>query len=282
MDADDDGDDPAATGGRDEVDDAAATETTGGRDEVDDAAATETTTPDDHRGPPNRRALAFVVVPLIGLFIASQLGDALGPGLVPDPDEPGSGNPLLLLLLSPRLRWQVAVVNYLNPVVFLLVGTLRLLAADPPFYLLGYWYGDSAVRWMERQAPGSAKILRRSEKYYGKAAYPLVAIAPNNLICLLAGSSRMRPAVFFALNVGGTLVRLWLVIQFGKAFEDQIDAVLDWIGRYRWWLVGLSSAVIGTLVWRQARSGTGELGQLRELEHEIEREREQERDQGET
>lgn len=226
------------------------------------------------RGAPSRRALAFVVVPLIGLVIASQVGDALGPGLVPDPDT-GGGNPVLLLLLSPRIRWQVAVVNFIDPVTFFVLGTLRLLAADPPFYLLGYWYGDTAVRWMERRAPGSARFLERAERYYGKAAYPLVAIAPNNLICLLAGSSRMRPAAFFTLNIGGTLVRLWLVVQFGQAFEDQIDAVLGWIREYRWWLVGLSTLVVVGLSSRQLRSGTGEISQLRELEHEVEREREE-------
>ena len=239
----------------------------GGHAEGDAAAA-------PGQGAPSRRALAFVVVPLIGLVIASQVGDALGPGLVPDPDT-GGGNPILLLLLSPRLRWQVAVVNYVNPAVFFLIGTLRLLAADPPFYLLGYWYGDTAVRWMERRAPGSARFLKQSERYYGKAAYPLVAIAPNNLICLLAGSSRMRPAAFFALNIGGTVVRLWLVVQFGKAFEDQIDAVLSWIREYRWWLVGFSTLVVVVLSLRQLRSGTGEISQLRELEHEIEREHEE-------
>lgn|GEM_PF-390676 len=241
-------------------------------------------------GPPSRKALAFVVVPLIGLVIASQLGDVLGPGLVPTPVngvldpitrtlqalglmERSSGTglgPIILLLLSPRLRWQVAVVNYVDPLPFFLLGTLRMLAADPPFYLLGRWYGDNAIAWAERRSPMIGRFMRDSESLFRYAAYPLVAIAPNNFICLLAGSSRMRPAIFFTLNIGGTLVRLWLVLQFGEAFSDQIDVVLTWVSSYRFWLMGLSAVVVGGLMLKEARSGTGELAQLRSLEDELE------------
>lgn len=224
-------------------------------------------------GAPSRRALTFVVVPLIILWVMARIADATFAQLVPSDTQ--DGNPYLLLALSPLLRYQVLVVNDVNPVAFFVIGSVRLLVADPPFYLLGYWYGDSAVRWMERQSPGTARFLRRSERFYGKAAYPLVAIAPNNLICLLAGASRMRPLVFFALNIGGTAVRLLLVIQFGQAFADQIDVVQDFIGRYRWWILGISFTAVGVMVGSQARSGTGEIAQLRQLEDELDREHEE-------
>jgi len=260
--------------------------------EADPGAGPETDVDPEARpsGPPSRKALAFVVVPLIGLVIASQLGDILGPGLVPRPlsgvvesvarslqalglmdrtEDTGLG-PLLLLVLSPRLRWQVAVVNYVDPLPFFVLGTLRMLAADPPFYLLGRWYGDNAIEWAERRAPLMGRFLRDGESMFRYAAYPLVAIAPNNFICLLAGSSRMRPAVFFTLNIGGTVVRLWLVLQFGQAFADQIDVVLRWVATYRWYLIGLSALLVGGAALKQARSGTGELAQLRSLEDELE------------
>jgi membrane protein DedA with SNARE-associated domain len=221
-------------------------------------------------GAPSRRALTLVVVPLIILWIMARIADATFAQLVPSDTQ--DGNPYLLLVLSPLLRYQVLVVNDVNPVAFFFIGTIRLLLADPPFYLLGRWYGDSAVRWMERQSPGTARFLRRSEGVYGKAAYPLVAIAPNNLICLLAGSSKMRPLTFFVLNISGTMVRLLLIIQFGEAFADQIDVVQDFIGRYRWWIMGISVAAVGAMILSQARSGTGEIAQLRQLEDELERE----------
>mgnify|MGYP006193657243 CR=1 FL=1 len=36
------------------------------------------------------------------------------------------------------------------------------------------------------------------ERWFGKAAYPLVFIAPNNFICLFAGAAGMRIGWFFA------------------------------------------------------------------------------------
>lgn len=226
----------------------------------------------DERPTPPRHSLAWLLAPVGVLLVLSWLGDAIGPGLTPDPNEPGSGNPELLLVLSPRLRWQVAAVNYVDIWVFFVLATVRLLAADPPFYLLGRWHGEAALDWAERKSPATGAMLRDSERFYGKLVYPLVAIAPNNLFCLLAGASRMRPGTFFALNIGGTLVRLWLVVRFGEAFADEIDSVLGWVGRNRWLLVGISTVAVIALSAFQSRSGTGDLGQLRELSHELDEE----------
>jgi membrane protein DedA with SNARE-associated domain len=217
-----------------------------------------TAAPIRHRGAPSRRALTFVVVPLIALVVASWVGDALAPTLAVE-------HPLVLLVLSPRMRNQVLVVNQIPVLVFFAVATLRLLAADPPFFFLGRWYGDSAVAWVARQSPRTAELVTGSERTWRGVLYPLVAIAPNNVVCLLAGSMGMRPLVFMVLNVAGTLGRLTLIVLFGAAFEEQINWVLELIGEYRWWLVALSTLVVAIFAWRGARAGGGELGQLRRL-----------------
>lgn len=227
------------------------------------------------RGAPNRRALALVVGPIVALLVASNLGNALAPGLLPVPGEPDrTSNPLLLLALTPQIRNQIGVVNYIEPWMFLLVGSLRLLAADPFFFLLGRWYGDAAIHWMERRSANAGNMLREVERLFSKASYVLVVIAPNNLVCLLAGAARMRPAVFWTLNVIGTVGRLLLIIWFGELLEDQIDAVLGFIGDYRPWVLAASVIVVLVLVLRQARQGTGEIGQLRRLREGLEHDRE--------
>lgn len=227
----------------------------------------------------SRIRLRWLLAPLGVLVVLSWVGDAIGPGLTPDPNDPGSGNPILLLLLSPRLRWQVAAVNYLDPWLFFLLATLRLLAADPPFYLLGRWHGEAAVEWAERRSPATGALLRDSERFYGKLVYPAVAIAPNNLFCMLAGASKMRPATFAVLNVGGTLVRLYLVLRFGETFEEEIASVLGWVGRHRWWLVAASTVGVVVISTLQSRSGTGDIGQLQELGHELEAEESADREE---
>ena len=78
-------------------------------------------------------------------------------------------------------------------------ATLRLTLSDPLFYLLGYWYGDAALVWMERRSPArGASMLRAVERWFGKASYPLVFLAPNNYICLFAGAAGMPLPVFLA------------------------------------------------------------------------------------
>jgi membrane protein DedA with SNARE-associated domain len=221
-------------------------------------------------GPPSRRALTFVVAPLIALWLMARTGDVMAATLLPTADEPDRGNPYLLLVLSPSLRYQVGVVNYVDPILFFALAFVRLLVADPPFYLLGRWYGDRVLQWMERRSPTTGGVLRDAEGLYGKLVWPLVAVMPNNFVCALAGSSGMPPVAFFTLNMGGTLVRLWLIVQFGERFQDQIDVVLNFIGDNRWWFVGASAIVVGAMAFSQARSGSGEVAQLRRLGHELE------------
>lgn len=207
--------------------------------------------------------LVAIIVPLIVLVIAAQIGDAMFPTLVND-------HPLVLNLLNARNRNLIATVNNLDPTVYFVVGGLRLLVSDPLFYLLGWFYGDAAVRWLERRSVTARRYARDFERLFAKAAYPLVFIAPNNPICLLAGSSGMRPAVFFTLNVLGTITRLWLILLVGESLEAPIDWVLDLIKEYRWYLLAVTVTIVVITSLRELRTGTSELQQLRELERELE------------
>jgi membrane protein DedA with SNARE-associated domain len=220
------------------------------------------------RTAPSRRTLALIVVPLIGLVIAAQIGDALAPSLLPDENGEG-GNPLLLIVLNSRNRWLIGVVNHISLFWYYVIGTARALVSDPLFYLLGFWYGDSAVRWMERRTPTFGGLMRSLEKAFRRWGYPLVFIAPNNWICLLAGSAGMNPALFLVLNVSGTIARLVLIMFLGEAFETPINWVLGFISEYRVPLLILSVTVVGLTVWNESRKGTSEIEQLRRLEHEL-------------
>jgi membrane protein DedA with SNARE-associated domain len=222
------------------------------------------------RTPPSRWVLAAIVVPLIGLVIAAQVGDALAPTLV-------DTHPLVLIVLNARNRNLILVVNQIEPVwLFFVVGGLRLLVSDPLFYLLGWFYGDAAVRWLERRSVTARRYARDFERFFHKASYPLVFLAPNNPICLLAGSSGMRPAVFFALNISGTIARLWLILVLGETFEKPIDWVLDFIKEYRWYLLAVTVSIVAFTAWRESKTGSSELQQLRDLERELDAEEHEE------
>ncbi len=199
-----------------------------------------------------------LIVPLIGLVIAAQVGDAFAPTLV-------DRHPLLLMTLNARNRNLILVVNQVDLFWFFVVGTFRLMLSDPLFYLLGYFYGDSAIAWMERRSTTFGRWARQFEDLFRKASYALVVIAPNNPICLLAGAAGMRPVVFFTLNFVGTIGRLILIVWLGETFEAPIDWVLDFIQDYRWYLLAITVSIVAVTVIRELRQGTSEVGQLKQL-----------------
>jgi len=207
--------------------------------------------------------LLLIIAPIIGLVIASNIGDALAPSLV-------TRHPLLLIALNARNRNLVLVTNQLDPVPYYVVGTLRLLLSDPLFYVLGFLYGDAAVTWMERKAPTYGRVMRTAERFFATAAYPLVFIAPNNYICLFAGAAGMPVLAFVILNVTGTVARLYLIRVVGDIFESPIQSILDFIKDYRVPLLIITIALVAFSVWNEHRLGKGEIGALTNLEEEIE------------
>jgi membrane protein DedA with SNARE-associated domain len=221
-----------------------------------------TTRRSPERRRPSRRALALVSIPLVAITIVSYIGDALAPTLV-------DTHPALLMALNSRTRNLALVTNEVDAVTFYGIGITRLLISDPLFFLLGYWYGDAAVAWMERRTKTWGTMLRQVEQWFGKAAYPIIFVAPNSYVCLFAGAAGMPLRAFFAVNIAGTVARLWLVRRFGEAFEAPIDDVVGWIGDHRLPLLVLSIGLVALSIVMEARKGETEVGSLTRLEDEL-------------
>jgi len=207
---------------------------------------------------PNRSRLVLVVTPIVGLIVAAYVGDALTTTWA-------DRHPLLLTMLNARNRVLVLTTNQLDPVSYYLVAGLRLLASDPLFYLLGRWYGDAMVVWVEKRSKTFGEQVRLYEKAFAKAAYPLVFIAPNAYICLFAGASGMPLSAFFGLNIAGTLFRLYLIRRVGEAFDQPIQSVLRFFARYRLPLFVVSVALVVFVIWNDRRQGKDEIGSMLDL-----------------
>ncbi len=214
------------------------------------------------REAPSRTRLALIVAPIICLVVASNVGSALFPTLV---DE----HPQVLIALNPINRHLVLVSHQIEFTGYLTVATLRLLAPDPFFYFLGWYYGDRAIRWMELRTTSVGRLMRRLEDWFRKAGHVLVVIAPNNPVSLLAGAAGMPFGVFMALNVVGTVGRVLLLYWVGDLFSGPIDWFLDLVREYRPWFLALSVGAVAFTVWREMRQGTSEIQQLANLEDEL-------------
>ncbi len=197
---------------------------------------------------PIERGKLAVLLSLIGaLVVASNVGSILAAHLAQD-------QPATLLALSARNRHLLlAVAAGIGAVPYTVISFLRLLVPAVAFFILGSWYGDRGLRWLERQAGGTPATIRWVEKWFAKAALPLVFLMPgSNLVCLLAGARRMPARTYGVVLATGILVRLAFFWFIGKAFQAPLEVVLDWLTRYQWWVAGAFLALTLAQSFRRA------------------------------
>jgi membrane protein DedA with SNARE-associated domain len=208
----------------------------------------------------SRRLLWVLLTPIVLLSVAGTVADAVGPALV-------THHPLVQMFLNPRNRYLALASNQVGTVPFFVVGFLRLVLTDPLFYVLGVLYGDAALRWMEKKM--GDETIQTLRRWFGKAAYPIVLIAPNGYVCLLAGATGMRPAVFISLNLTGTVARLIIIRAAADVFSGPLNAVLRFLRHYQWWLTGLSVVIVTIQVWSSRRKGRSEIASVATMEREL-------------
>jgi membrane protein DedA with SNARE-associated domain len=199
---------------------------------------------DDRRGPARRRLLA-VSIPLGVIAAAAVVGNALAPTLVVN-------HPLLLLALNTTTRHLVLTSTSVDFVPYLLVGLGRRLLEDPFLFLLGRWYGDDAIAWVDAKV-GGGRFLAFVQRNFRWVGWLLVAAVPGGVVCVLAGASRMRTAVFLVLNVGGTVATILALRRFGDVFAGPVDAMVAFVGDNVVVLTGLSVLLTGLFLLRRRR-----------------------------
>lgn len=204
----------------------------------------------------------MIVRIIIGLVILSQglamFGDLALAGFV-------DRNPGLLIALNPRNRNLVLATNQLDAVTYYSIGFVRLVASDPLYYLLGYWYGDRALDWIERRSRTYGPFVRDGEKFFRRASYPLIFASPNNIICALSAATGVKLRTFIILNITGTIARLVLIRQLGEVLESPIQNVVDFIVRYRTQFLIVSAIAVAWTIFGEFRSDNSELKMLGEL-----------------
>ena len=168
-----------------------------------------------------RRRLVVVGAALAAIATSAVIGNALAPTLL-------VSHPLLLLALNTTTRHLVLTSTSVDFVPYLVVGLGRRLLEDPLLFLLGRWYGDDAITWVDEKV-GGGRFLRAIQRNFHLVGWFLVAVAPGGVVCVLAGASRMRTAVFLVLNVAGTIATIVLLRRFGDTFAEPINDVVAFV-----------------------------------------------------
>jgi membrane protein DedA with SNARE-associated domain len=216
-----------------------------------------------HLPSPNRLHRNLVFGAIGTAIVLGWVGDALWGSLV-------DRNPLLLLLLNAKPRYQLLVVNELEPWAFYAAALARLLVTKPLVWLIGAWYGPRAVDWISGRSARVGRLVTWMQRHFPRYGWVIMIVTTSNPVCLLAGSVGYPLAWLMVWAVAGTLVRLWAVDVVGGALSEQIAWFIAWVADHRVEVVALSITVVVVGVWWQRRHGTSELDELASLEHAIE------------
>jgi membrane protein DedA with SNARE-associated domain len=209
-----------------------------------------------------RTLLTLFLIPVTILAVAGIVANAILPTLIAE-------IPALVPAMTTRADRLILVSPLLPLEVFLSIALVRELIGDPLFYLFGRRYGEVGIRWIEaRSGPGS-RWLPTLERLFRRCAYVVVAVWPINMVCLLAGATKMRPLAFFTLNITGTLVRIGLIVVIGEVLEDPIRDIVSFITRYQWYLTGITFTLVALSLARQGLRGRGAVQTVDELQDEL-------------
>lgn len=155
-------------------------------------------------------------------------------------------HPLLLITLDSRTRDLVLVSPKLGIAEFIVVAVAWRFSVHFLYYLLGRWYGDAALRWVNKRSRLGGRVAIRIEQIFSRWTVPAVFLLSNKLVCALAGSTGMRPTVFIPLHLSGTIIRISVLCMILRSNNSRLGLIVDQMDRNAGWLTVLF--VIGTII----------------------------------
>jgi len=176
----------------------------------------------EERPKPSRRTLILLVTPIIIITTMGLIASAFTPTLATE-------HPLLMIALDARNRFLV-LARRVDLVPFVIVALIRRSFSDPLFYLLGRFYGDNALRWLQKKG-GAGDLVPFTEKLFKRAGYPMVFAFPGAIVCALAGQTGMSPVGFMATNLAGTLTAIIAVRRFSSTIASPVEGLLGFFSR---------------------------------------------------
>ena len=232
-------------------------------DPADAAADTDRIAPERPSHP--RWLLPVIGVSIVALVLANNAGNAMFASLIHE-------KPYALLALNSSNKYILGTTTNTALILVLVLSTVRLVAPDPLFWMIGYLYRDRAEHWARRVFPGMNKVFDQFDQDKGGFARTLdvlLVVMPNNPVCLLAGVAGMRFRRMMTLSIVGTAGRILVLRGIGTLFDDEIDSILETISEYQSLLQKISIVlVVAFLAW-QFFGRRGLIGGVEELEEEL-------------
>ena len=191
-----------------------------------------------------------MLVAFVGLVICTNVANVVWASWADD-------NPAGLIALSSRQRYLVlAVAGGISPLAFAIIGAARIAIAFVVCHLIGRAYSEQALTWFTRYLGFTDEALETYNRGFSAAEIGLIPFfAGSNIVAVLTGIHRTPPvrlAVLLTVGIAGRLILMWYL---AKTFEDQLLDALRFTGRYQWWALGISLALVLAVNFRNYRRG---------------------------
>ena len=199
----------------------------------------------ESRPEPSRRRgqITALAIPIVVFTISGYVGNALAPTLAHDA-------PIVLLLLNPRLRWLFLTSAKVDTLWFFLIPLARASIVLSVYFLLGRWFGDRALRWLEARSGNAMRPMLWIERKFHRARLPITFFFPGTIAAMLAGADGMSAPLFFGVALSSIALRVWAVRSLADLFRGTLLRVLDWVGANQVWLTfGSIACVVGWVLW---------------------------------
>jgi hypothetical protein len=194
----------------------------------------------------------LTLVAFVALVICTNIANVVWASWADD-------HPAALLELSARQRYLVlAVAGGISPLWYVVIGATRIAIAFVVCHLVGRAYREQALSWFTRYLGIRQAQLDSMRTGFSKAEIGLIPFfAGSNIVAVLTGVHRTKPArlaILLSIGLAGRLALMWYL---SKAFEDQLLDVLSFMNRYQWWLLGASILLVVLANLRNLRRGAG-------------------------
>lgn len=192
----------------------------------------------------------LTLVAFVGLVVCTNVAGVWWARLL-------ESSPETLLLLSSRNRYLALALGVdVSPVVYWVIGPLRIGLAYAVCHLIGRAYADVALGWFVKYLGVTPEAIDTFNRGFEKASWVVIPFfAGSNLVAALTGVHRTAWQRLVVLLVIGIYLRLALIWWLADVFDDELTSFLSWLQRYSWWAVGLSFLVVILINVRNFRRG---------------------------
>ncbi len=202
----------------------------------------------EYRPPPRWAPLALLL--WVGLVVLGYWATIVSPDWADD-------RPLDLMALHSRVRHLLAAsAQDVDPFWYAVIGTIRLSLSFWASYLVGRAFGRQVLVWFGKYLGTTREQIRNLLAGFHHAEWVLVPFfVGSNLVAAVTGIARtplkrLIPLVY--LGIAGRLVLWWIV---GRAAEDEVESVLDVIGRYQRPALIITAVLVVGVIMLNLRKG---------------------------